>query len=516
MATGATTNSAKAHSHSCSTTTDAKSNLPPYFSSLFIQRKTPAVSVSVGAEEIPSTGDFSYRKPVTITNSGSLLSNYDVVISFDTATLISQGKMQSDCDDIRVRDSDGSTELSYWIEGGCNRSDTQLWARVPSIPTGTKTVYVYYGKADALNNEVYWGGSFTLLSAASCSGLWTRNSGIDNRFPYGAITYGTTGGSSSHNHNTSTGNTNSDGTYSNITGGTDITTLSGRVHYHGGVSISHNANSSVWPPYLDMVLCSEADLVIPSGLIALYATSAPSGWTRFTNLDNSFPRGAATYGGAGGASTHTHTTNSDTTTGSSDTGAKCKTSGTGNRLCSTQGHTHTFAASVTAAADHTPPYLNMVFASANSQTMAGAGLIALVNSIPPLGWTRFTSLDSAFPRGAATYGGAGGASTHQHSTVLTSGLRSAAAGCNTEAPLSGRSGDHTHTYTYTTDAVSNLPPYIQVIFAQRNTLSATLVVGEEELIGEPSPTPSPFLRFEGIRLEGIKINLPKVYYWLFV
>jgi hypothetical protein len=43
-------------------------------------------------------------------------------------------------------------------------------------------------------------------------------------------------------------------------------------------------------------------------------------------------------------------------------------------------------------------------------------------------------------------------------------------------------------------------------------------VGAEEIpsTGEPSPTPSPFLRFEGIRLEGIKINLPKVYYWLFV
>ena len=46
--------------------------------------------------------------------------------------------------------------------------------------------------------------------------------------------------------------------------------------------------------------------VVPSGAILMFDTACPAGWTRFTALDNKFPRGAATYGGTGGADSHTH------------------------------------------------------------------------------------------------------------------------------------------------------------------------------------------------------------------
>jgi len=45
---------------------------------------------------------------------------------------------------------------------------------------------------------------------------------------------------------------------------------------------------------------------IPSGMIAMFDTSCPSGWTRFAELDNRVPRGSATYGGTGGSDTHAH------------------------------------------------------------------------------------------------------------------------------------------------------------------------------------------------------------------
>jgi len=45
---------------------------------------------------------------------------------------------------------------------------------------------------------------------------------------------------------------------------------------------------------------------LPAGLIALFDVACPSGWTRFAALDGRFPRGAASYGGSGGADTHTH------------------------------------------------------------------------------------------------------------------------------------------------------------------------------------------------------------------
>jgi hypothetical protein len=99
-------------------------------------------------------GGFKYRKPITITNSGSSdLTNYQISITLDTASLISAGKMRSDCDDIRFVDSDRVTNLNYWIESGCNTASTKIWVKVPSIPRGSKIIYVYYGKPDAVSES---------------------------------------------------------------------------------------------------------------------------------------------------------------------------------------------------------------------------------------------------------------------------------------------------------------------------------------------------------------------------
>ncbi|MFH7873596.1 MAG: DUF2341 domain-containing protein, partial [Candidatus Aenigmatarchaeota archaeon] len=95
---------------------------------------------------------FSYRKPITITNiqNSNNLTDYQVLVTLDTASLISAGKMRSDCGDIRFTDSDGLTLLNYWIESGCNSANTRIWVKIPSIPAGsTKTIYVYYGNPSA-------------------------------------------------------------------------------------------------------------------------------------------------------------------------------------------------------------------------------------------------------------------------------------------------------------------------------------------------------------------------------
>jgi hypothetical protein len=95
---------------------------------------------------------WMYRRAVTINNTANpnTLTNYQVLVTVDTASLISAGKMQSDCRDIRFTDSDGVTLLSYWIESGCNTTSTKIWVKVPSIPgSSTKTIYMYYGNPDA-------------------------------------------------------------------------------------------------------------------------------------------------------------------------------------------------------------------------------------------------------------------------------------------------------------------------------------------------------------------------------
>ena len=46
---------------------------------------------------------------------------------------------------------------------------------------------------------------------------------------------------------------------------------------------------------------------IPSGAIAMFDSACPSGWTRYTAMDDRFPMSGATAGAVGGNNTHTHT-----------------------------------------------------------------------------------------------------------------------------------------------------------------------------------------------------------------
>ena len=56
--------------------------------------------------------DWSKREPVTIDNTGnpSALTDYQVLIN-----VAYDSEMQPDFDDLRFTDSDGTTELNYWI-----------------------------------------------------------------------------------------------------------------------------------------------------------------------------------------------------------------------------------------------------------------------------------------------------------------------------------------------------------------------------------------------------------------
>ena len=67
------------------------------------------------------SSSWAYRRGISVGNSEAVeLTNEDVLIELDTASLISAGKMQNDCDDLRATDSDTTTAINYWIEGGCN------------------------------------------------------------------------------------------------------------------------------------------------------------------------------------------------------------------------------------------------------------------------------------------------------------------------------------------------------------------------------------------------------------
>ncbi len=102
----------------------------------------------------PATADpswlagWSYREPVNILSS-SVLTDYQVNVTVDTAGLIFDNKMQLDGDDIRFTDSDGTTLLNYWIESGIDSASTKIWVNVSSVSTTGTTIYMYYGNLSA-------------------------------------------------------------------------------------------------------------------------------------------------------------------------------------------------------------------------------------------------------------------------------------------------------------------------------------------------------------------------------
>jgi len=100
---------------------------------------------------------WEYRKQVNLTSGvDETLTDFPVHIVMDTASLISAGKMQGDCDDIRIMNSSVTGELSYEIETGtCNTSETVLWVKIPALYNSStvNTVYVYYGNSTVLSGE---------------------------------------------------------------------------------------------------------------------------------------------------------------------------------------------------------------------------------------------------------------------------------------------------------------------------------------------------------------------------
>jgi hypothetical protein len=96
---------------------------------------------------------WSYRKQITINSNGnSNLTDFQVSFLIDTATLITNQKLQSSCNDIRVTDINGKL-IPYWVEegavNGCNTANTKIWTKVPIINTSNSNIFVYYGNSTA-------------------------------------------------------------------------------------------------------------------------------------------------------------------------------------------------------------------------------------------------------------------------------------------------------------------------------------------------------------------------------
>ena len=92
--------------------------------------------------------EYRYRKCFTLDHTAASAvtqSDYQLYLQFDTATAVSEGKMNANGDDIRFVDSTG-TVLDYLIADDMNTANTRVWLQMDSITAAaTETICMYYG-----------------------------------------------------------------------------------------------------------------------------------------------------------------------------------------------------------------------------------------------------------------------------------------------------------------------------------------------------------------------------------
>jgi len=91
--------------------------------------------------------NWGFRQAIPVTSTeGAIQNNVFVSFTLDTATLITAGKMKSNCSDIRITDVNGNL-LKYHIgrTNACNNISTSIDFLLSSFPDGQSIYYVYYG-----------------------------------------------------------------------------------------------------------------------------------------------------------------------------------------------------------------------------------------------------------------------------------------------------------------------------------------------------------------------------------
>jgi hypothetical protein len=116
---------------------------------------------------------WDYRFSADISKPpGPALSDYQVRLDLDTGNVPAEFDWSTDGDDLRVIDENDLTELDFFIEQWDEVSRTAIvWVRVPSIPGGGRTVYLYFGGPTGATST-----STTLTFTEAGVRFYTRNS----------------------------------------------------------------------------------------------------------------------------------------------------------------------------------------------------------------------------------------------------------------------------------------------------------------------------------------------------
>jgi hypothetical protein len=95
-------------------------------------------------------GGYSKRKPITITG-GASGAQTDFQLKLNA---VYAAAMQSDFDDLRFTQANGTTLIDAWLESKVNDDSAMVWAEFPTTPANTveQTYYMYYGNAGAASD----------------------------------------------------------------------------------------------------------------------------------------------------------------------------------------------------------------------------------------------------------------------------------------------------------------------------------------------------------------------------
>jgi Concanavalin A-like lectin/glucanases superfamily/Domain of unknown function (DUF2341)/IPT/TIG domain len=121
----------------------------PFLGNLDDLRITKGLARYTANFTAPTAALTSDSNTVLLMDFEGTLRDYQYQTTIDTATLITNGKMKADCNDLRIKEgTDGTTDLNYWIEDGtCNTATTRIWIKDTSVPNGTSKVLITYGNA---------------------------------------------------------------------------------------------------------------------------------------------------------------------------------------------------------------------------------------------------------------------------------------------------------------------------------------------------------------------------------
>lgn len=280
-------------------------------------------------------------------------------------------------------------------------------------------------------------------------------------------------------------------------------TAASSVHTHAvSVSLSSDSNGDL-PAYrtLELMEYTPAANVsncipqtIPAGAIAFFQNTPPAGFSAYTTQNNQMIALDSTiYTGGGdtvtnnvcyaavytGCSVGTSPGNIGTSTDvSGSTAAVQPNNFLPNTATIAKAHNHTLPnTAATTAVTGDPPYIQPVLgqATANIATI-GVNMIGLFDGDPGASWSILSGSGGAyngqFMRPSSTYSQVSqGTSTHTDPNYVTT--TGAASGTNPGNTLdlglggNGASSTHTHTITTTFNSVSNVPPYVNFVFAQK-------------------------------------------------